>query len=70
MKNNNSNQRYSMDEICPLCGRYDPDGSVCITCQKAFGVYKTNRLDGEEFCYVSQCGSGNAPNTGKDTTCV
>lgn len=32
--------KYSQDEICPVCGRYSADGSVCIICQKDYGIYK------------------------------
>lgn len=32
--------RYSQDEVCPICGTYTPDGSVCVCCQKTYNVYK------------------------------
>lgn len=28
------------DEICPACGTYTADGSVCIMCLKAVGLFK------------------------------
>jgi hypothetical protein len=31
---------YSSAELCPSCGTYTADGSVCITCQKKYGIYK------------------------------
>ena len=37
----NSNKgTYSIDEICPVCGRYQPDGQLCIPCQKEYDMYK------------------------------
>lgn len=35
-----SNTIISLDEICPVCGRYQPDGEVCINCQKEYDIYK------------------------------
>lgn len=31
--------KYSQNEICPACGRYSVDGSVCILCQKDYDLY-------------------------------
>lgn len=36
-----NNITYSSDEICPLCGRYQPDGEVCIPCQKEYNRHKS-----------------------------
>lgn len=37
----NSNKTiYSTDEICPICGTYQPDGEVCVRCQKEYDTYK------------------------------
>jgi hypothetical protein len=40
IENKETNIIYSSDEICPICGAYSPDGDVCPTCQKEYGVYK------------------------------
>ena len=32
--------RYSQDEICPICGTYSVDGSVCPNCLKAYDLYE------------------------------
>lgn len=37
---NKDNIFYSTDEICPICGAYTTDGSVCVCCQKEYGVYE------------------------------
>lgn len=45
----NSNKgTYSIDEICPVCGRYEPDGELCVSCQKEYGMYKPRVYCGEE----------------------
>ena len=31
---------YSLDEVCPSCGRYTPEGGLCIPCQKEYDLYK------------------------------
>ena len=31
---------YSSTEVCPCCGTYTSDGSVCIACQKKFSIYE------------------------------
>ena len=31
---------YFLDETCPICGIYTPDGDVCVNCQKSYDVYK------------------------------
>ena len=40
---------YSSDEVCPCCGNYTADGSVCIVCQKNLGLYepKINYIESE-----------------------
>lgn len=35
-----ANAIISIDEICPVCGIYQPDGEVCISCQKEYDMYK------------------------------
>lgn len=35
------NVKYTLDEICPCCGRYTSDGDVCTNCQKYHGIYKS-----------------------------
>ena len=35
-----SNVKYTLDEVCPCCGRYTPNGEVCIRCQKEYKVYE------------------------------
>ena len=40
---------YSQDEICPVCGRYSADGSVCVCCQKEYGTYKPKLAYCEDF---------------------
>lgn len=40
IENKEINTGYSSDEICPVCGVYSPDGDVCVTCQKEYGIYK------------------------------
>lgn len=38
----------SIYEICPVCGRYQPDGEVCTSCQKEHNIYepKVTYIDG------------------------
>jgi ribosomal protein L32 len=36
----NSNIKYNQDEVCPICGRYQPDGEVCKECLKQYELYK------------------------------
>lgn len=31
---------YSIDEICPICGRYQPEGELCVGCQKEYNMYE------------------------------
>lgn len=40
LKIKTSNTVISIDEICLVCGTYQPDGEVCINCQKQYDVYK------------------------------
>ena len=40
----NNKDTYSIDEICPVCGTYQPDGQLCIVCQKEYGIYEP-RID-------------------------
>ena len=35
-----NNVKYTLDEVCPCCGRYTPEGEVCISCQKEYNMYK------------------------------
>lgn len=30
---------YSVLDTCPSCGRYTPDGEVCMICLKEVGLY-------------------------------
>lgn len=39
-----NNVKYTLDEVCPCCGRYQPDGELCVGCQKEYNMYKP-RLD-------------------------
>ena len=39
---------YSQDEICPVCGAYNPDGNVCVNCQKEYDLYESNTVISEE----------------------
>lgn len=32
--------QYSLDEVCPVCGIYTPDGDVCPNCLKAHDLYE------------------------------
>lgn len=34
--------QYASDEICPICGKYTPDGGVCSSCLKAHDLYEPN----------------------------
>ena len=44
----NNKGTYSIDEICPVCGRYQPDGEMCAPCQKEHNMYepKVTYIDG------------------------
>jgi rRNA maturation protein Nop10 len=35
-----NNVKYTLDEVCPFCGRYTPNGEICIICQKEHNMYK------------------------------
>ena len=42
------NAAYSLQEICPICGAYEPEGAVCRVCKSSYGdVY--SRLDMTEL---------------------
>jgi hypothetical protein len=34
------NVKYSLDEVCPICGTYEPDDNVCNECLKEHNLYK------------------------------
>lgn len=36
----NKPSTYSIEDTCPCCGRYTPDGDICITCLKEHDLYK------------------------------
>ena len=36
----NETNRYSDAEICPICGRYTPEGQVCDSCLKQHDLYE------------------------------
>lgn len=38
---------YPQSDVCPICGRYHPDGYVCIGCLKKWGIYKPKEEYGE-----------------------
>ena len=42
------NKVYTVNDICPVCGRYQPDGEVCTSCQKEHNIYepKVTYIDG------------------------
>lgn len=31
---------YAVDEICPICGNYIPDGEICAECLKEHNLYQ------------------------------
>ena len=35
VENEKPKVQYSLDEICPICGTYTPEGDVCPNCLKA-----------------------------------
>ena len=39
---------YTVDEICPCCGTYTTDGSVCNKCLNDNGLYKPKTTHYEE----------------------
>lgn len=43
-----NNVKYTLDEVCPCCGRYTPNGEVCVLCQKECNMYKPRIDYGEE----------------------
>ena len=34
---------YSLHEICPICGVYEPDGAVCTVCRANYGFVCSNQ---------------------------
>ena len=42
---------YSTGDICPVCGKYQPDGELCVSCQKEYDIYKP-RVDYLEIDYM------------------
>ena len=36
----NKKLKYSIDEICPCCGTYTADGSVCTNCLKQNDLFE------------------------------
>ena len=42
------NKVYSINDICPICGEYAPNGEICIICQKEHNIYepKFTYIDG------------------------
>ena len=37
---------YTMQEVCPICGSYNPTGEVCPNCLKAHNLYEPK----ETYC--------------------
>lgn len=37
---------YTMQEICPCCGRYTPDGDICSMCLSKYDLVKPK----PEYC--------------------
>lgn len=49
IQDTNRKVTYTQQEICPICGRYQPDGEVCNECLKQYDLYipKPTYIDGE-----------------------
>ena len=37
------NLTYSLQEVCPICGIYEPEGNVCHSCKTGYDAY--SKLD-------------------------
>jgi hypothetical protein len=46
----NENIIYSTAEICPVCGIYTPEGNLCVSCQKEYGLYEPKAVYIEGVC--------------------
>lgn len=40
---------YSINDTCPHCGRYTPNGEVCTACLKDFDLYEEKPHYGEDI---------------------
>lgn len=38
---NKNDLTYAIEETCPVCGIYQPDGNVCKECQKDYGLLES-----------------------------
>ena len=38
----NGSTAYSLQDTCPFCGIYEPEGAVCNSCKMAYGFIDSN----------------------------